>query len=329
MKSLRTALSLLLVLLLAFAMVSCDGKTPEPKKLVTITFEGYKNLVDFPRTIYPITGEAGTTITNMPIPGYSGYQFAYWYTTDDNARQTPLGSKFPDNDVTVYPEWTKKVSGLGYEPRTTASGEKYIEITGYPGDVTTFTIPSYVNGIPVTSIGDGLCTNNKNLTGNLVIPEGITYIGENAFEYCSNLQGTLTIPEGVKTIGIKAFKDCNFTGTLTIPEGVETIDEGAFWYLPNMEGELKIPGSVKIIGPNAFFQCGKLQGDLVIPRSVTTLGRGAFNNCSSLGDIYCEVTEKPTGWNREWLLSLPSSSEVYWGNEWSYVDGVPTPNTPN
>lgn len=49
----------------------------------------------------------------------------------------------------------------------------------------------------------------RGLTGELLIPEGVTTIGEIAFRGCENFTGDLILPESVTTIGNSAFGSCS------------------------------------------------------------------------------------------------------------------------
>lgn len=71
----------------------------------------------------------------------------------------------------------------------------------------------------------------------------------------------------------------------------------------------------------AFSGCSSLNL-IVIPDSVTSIGEDAFEYCYSL-IIYCEANSEPSGWDSNWNSS---NRPVYWADQWSYVDGVPTPN---
>jgi PKD repeat protein len=61
-----------------------------------------------------------------------------------------------------------------------------ITITGYSGSAGAVTIPSSINGLPVTSIGQQAFFFTK--MASISIPGSVTYIGGYAFEYCSSLR---------------------------------------------------------------------------------------------------------------------------------------------
>lgn len=80
-----------------------------------------------------------------------------------------------------------------------------ITITGYSGSGAV-TIPSYINGYPVTSIGDRAFYNCMFVTS-VVIPDAVTNLGYMAFCYCQKLY-YITIPNGVTTMGDHVFEVC-------------------------------------------------------------------------------------------------------------------------
>ncbi len=84
---------------------------------------------------------------------------------------------------------------------------------------------------------------------------------------------------------------------------------------------IEIPNSITCIRNDAFSDCSFLKS-IIIPNSVTSIGEGVFWNCSSL-TIYCEASSQLDGWNSSWNNEKRT---VYWSKEWSYVNGVPTPN---
>ena len=89
----------------------------------------------------------------------------------------------------------------------------------------------------VTSIGNGVFYNRKNLTS-VTIPDSVTSIGNNAFESCKNLT-SVTIGNSVTSIGFYAFSDCTSLTNIIIPDSVTSIHEafeGTAWYNKHPDG---------------------------------------------------------------------------------------------
>ena len=75
-------------------------------------------------------------------------------------------------------------------------------ITGYSGEATLLTIPSELDGHPVTGIGDR-AFEGSNIAA-IVLPEGLVSVGWFAFYNCLELIN-ITLPDSVSTIGYAAF----------------------------------------------------------------------------------------------------------------------------
>jgi len=93
----------------------------------------------------------------------------------------------------------------------------YVEITGYeyfPDAGTEAEIPSEIDGLPVTSIGDGAFYFCESLTS-ITIGDSVTSIGDSAFYSCTYL-ARITIPDSVASIGYKAFYGCDSLRVITI-----------------------------------------------------------------------------------------------------------------
>ncbi|MBO7482109.1 MAG: leucine-rich repeat domain-containing protein [Bacteroidales bacterium] len=139
----------------------------------------------------------------------------------------------------------------------------------------------------------GLYNLNNYPTGNLVIPESVSFeektysvtlIGHHAFAYCTGLV-SVTIPNSVTTIETEAFHPCHNIESVTLSNSLTTIGARAFeacWGMLSID----IPNSVTYIGSRAFSSCGLTS--LTIPYSVTNIGEGAFK-CSNLESIVVEL----------------------------------------
>ncbi len=125
--------------------------------------------------------------------------------------------------MTMYSAVSAVGSRYYYQYRVLGDGTA--EITEYTGDVKSFTVPSVVDGIRVTSIGDSAFSKCGGMTS-VTIPEGITSIGNMAFEGCSTLT-SVTFPESLRSIGNYAFKDCSSLNSVNLPENI-AVGIGAF-----------------------------------------------------------------------------------------------------
>ncbi|MCR5131140.1 MAG: leucine-rich repeat protein [Prevotella sp.] len=154
--------------------------------------------------------------------------------------------------------------------------------------------------------------NNRDYTGDIVVPETVTYngvvytvtgIGNNAFSYLQKMT-SLTIPNTVTTIGARAFYECSLP-QVTVPSGLTSIGWQAFAYSDLTS--FTIPNSVTSMGNAVFANCYDLTNvtfgsglttipdstchfcnELVaaaIPDGVTRIGVYAFYNCQKLADL--------------------------------------------
>jgi len=185
--------------------------------------------------------------------------------------------------------------------------------TSISGDIT---IPSTIDGYPVTSIGNSAfsyCTSLQSIT----IPDSVTSIGSRAFIGCRSLT-SITLPDGVTSIGSRAFIGCRSLTSITLPDGVTSIGKEAFSGCTSLTGiwmnsnnpnyssddygvlfnknktmliaapgaivSYTIPDSVTSIGEGAFSGCTSLTS-ITLPEGVTSIGSYAFDDCTSLRSI--------------------------------------------
>lgn len=109
-------------------------------------------------------------------------------------------------------------------------------------------------------------------------------IGKQAFRY-SNVTGKLVLPEGLETIGTEAFSSCNYT-EIVIPDSVTTIGERAF-YKRTANGtspiiKLNFPKNLK--NWDEAFSCSTIQ-TLTLPSTLTEIPAGSFKSCNHLYSI--------------------------------------------
>ena len=154
-----------------------------------------------------------------------------------------------------------------------------ITITGYTGSGGDVLIPTTIDGLLVTSIGDSAFYGLTNLTG-ITIPDSVTNLGDAAFAACVNLahlaigKGITAIKGGYEQGYDKAtwgtFMWCSSLTRLAIPDNVTKIGDG----ITHLGGAL-----------GAFYGCSGLT-NVTIGKGLAYLGAGAFNYCNNLPSVY-------------------------------------------
>ncbi len=135
--------------------------------------------------------------------------------------------------------------------------------------------------------GRGAFNGCENLSGSLIIPEGVVEIEPAAFGGCSGLTGQLVLPSTLKILGDAdicyvpgydgVFANCNFVSEIRLPEGLEELGAGTFYGCKNLYGEIILPEGLKAIGEGAFEGCKNLTGSITIPQGVTLIPNNCFN----------------------------------------------------
>ena len=173
------------------------------------------------------------------------------------------------------------------------AGSSYV--AAIPQDtVGAITVPSILDGCPVTHIGACAFSECSKLTS-IMIPRSVINISSCAITYCSGLK-SITIPSSVAEIQNDGFGSI-FEGCDALVEILVEADNTAYssnaGALYNKEGtdllcfpggiagEVTIPVGVSNIGRCAFSGCSKLTS-VLIPQGVTIIGGSAFSGCSGL-----------------------------------------------
>jgi len=141
-------------------------------------------------------------------------------------------------------------------------------ITNYTGQGGDIIIPSTIDGIIITTIGDGAFS-NKSLTS-VVIPDSVTTIKDWAFH--DNQLTSVTIPNNITFIGNQAFQKNKLT-SVNIPNNVTHIGIEAFNL--NELTSVTIPDSITLIASGVF--ANNRLTSVSIPYSVTSIMNSAFN----------------------------------------------------
>ena len=218
--------------------------------------------------------------------------------------------------------WSSTFAGrpaLSLNPFNYTINNGTITITRYIGfgGAVSIAIPSTLNNLPVTTIGQD-AFESINMTS-VTIPDSVTIIGDAALGGCTNLT-SIIIPNSVTSIGYAALDSCTSLASVMIGSGVTNIGDFAFSYCTSLKsitvdplnsvyssldgvlfdksqatliqcppsceaGNYTIPNSVTNIGPVAFASCVSLTS-VTIPNTITGIGSSAFDSCIRMTSVY-------------------------------------------
>jgi hypothetical protein len=233
-----------------------------------------------------------------------------------------------------------------------------ITITGYNGPGGGVSIPSTIDGLPVTTIANHAFSSSTSLT-NVTIPDSVISIGIGPFSGCTNLTaitvdelnsayasvdgvlfdkvqttliqcpggriGNYTIPSSVTSLRPHAFIYCSSLTGVTIPNSVTSVGVAAFSHCKSL-AHVTIGDHVTSIERQAFLQCTHLTS-ITIPDSVITIASEAFSACSSL-------TRATIGYRVSWIENYAflrcanltgvyfRGSEPFYGGWQVFNDGI-------
>ena len=171
---------------------------------------------------------------------------------------------------------------------------------------TIYYIKTSSTAVAVTYRGDNSVSYSNEYTGNVVIPESVTYNGSTysvtsidryAFHECTGLT-SVTIPNSVTSIGDDAFRGCSGLQKVIALDiaawcGISfgNVTANPLYYAHHIYSDenteitdLVIPDGVNGIVGSAFFYCTDLIS-VTIPNSVTSIGIWAFYGCTGLTSV--------------------------------------------
>lgn len=97
----------------------------------------------------------------------------------------------------------------------------------------------------------------KRISGEIVIPAGITKIDMYMFNGCKNIT-KVTLPETIQIISRCAFEDCTNLESINIPNGVKSIYDQAFKNCTSLK-TLSLPATLEIIDTTVLDGCSNLK----------------------------------------------------------------------
>ncbi len=171
--------------------------------------------------------------------------------------------------------------------------DETVIIDNYKGADRVVSIPSHIEGYPVTRIGKFAFsslsdrdtfkyTTNHRVTS-VTIPNGVKIIAESAFDKCPQLR-FIYLPSSLREIRENAFRGCNELCDFHMPKTVEIIGPGAFSECKDLT-HVTIPGYVETLSSNAFADCISLK-ELTVEEGVNRIGSSAFSRCANLKTVH-------------------------------------------
>ena len=216
------------------------------------------------------------------------------YSFDGSSAQTYAQNNGYSFEVIPDPEV------MDYE-YTAITEDGTLRITKYNGTAAEVEVPSTLDGVTVSCIGDAAFMGNATIKS-LTLPqsvykiqanafrdctalesvtaEGVTILRDNAFYNCPKLAST-SFSKNLNYIGENVFRECGLT-EFTWPAAVEKIERETFYGCTNLKS-ITIPEGVTTIGDRAFDSTA-LQS-LSLPSTVTSVMNYAFFFCEALAEI--------------------------------------------
>ncbi len=109
---------------------------------------------------------------------------------------------------------------------------------------------------------------------------GLLYINNYLLRADMNLTGEVTVKEGITLLAKSVFIGCKDITSVSLPHGISAIPEQTFYNCTSLKS-VNIPETVTEIGNLAFYNCDSLD-QVIIPEHVKTIGSSLFQNCDGL-----------------------------------------------
>ena len=218
-----------------------------------------------------------TALTSQYIPitvtSVGGYAFGYKYVDNQYTRENNF------TEISGYPSTAAQTYCTNYNvpfksliEYKKSSDNKSIIITKYTGTETSLTIPSKIDGLPVTSIEKRAFNGNTTLQ-TITLPDTMTTVSPYAFYGTYNLK-KVVLPSTITSIGGYAFEFCNKLTTINFPGALTSIGNGAFYGCTSLTSVSLSSTALKSLGSSSFCNTGLTS--VTLPKTVTSIGDHAF-----------------------------------------------------
>ncbi len=194
-------------------------------------------------------------------------------------------------------------SGQDFAWETNAN-ETSVTITRYVGSNSIVVIPTNIDGLAVTGIGEAAFYQRHDVT-NVVVGAGITGIADWAF-YNSGLV-SITFPPTLNEIGLAAFEDCHALTNAVIPDSLTNLGQSAFSDCLSLSSA-RIPAGLTNIGLVAFGGCLNMTAITVDPQNsfYSSKDEALFDKSQST------LIEIPAGFEGPFLIPETVTNIAYW-----------------
>lgn len=136
-------------------------------------------------------------------------------------------------------------------------------------DLNNFKYPSDYHLINGTDVWD----DDRKQIIHIIVEDGVEVLPQGVFSEFSNLK-SISLPKSLKIVGYEAFYGCRALKEVVLPDGVTRIEQ------------------------DSFYGCHALER-FIIPKSVVYVQKWIYAQTPKL-TIYCEVKNKPEGWEPRW-----------------------------
>ena len=307
----------LICLCLTFFSVGLIACNQTPVIKYTVTFDA-----DGGTEVQSVQVERGEKVQS-PQTEKEGYALVGWF---NGQVKWNFNVDVVTEDVTLKAKWTTQMYEV--EDGVITRTNKLFK------DVTVVDIPSEIDGVTITKIGEYAFANKNNIVS-VNIPSTVTEIGAHAFESCKNLESVnipiicslaklsdftfasceklqeFYIPLTVTNIGSFVFKSCDNLAKFTIHEqnvkyrvyedNLYTKDGLTLLIFAPKKSQVKFLDDVEKIAPRAFENCKNITS-IYFPSSINEIGEFAFNQCSSLVNISFSETASNLTWIRRYAF---------------------------
>lgn len=121
---------------------------------------------------------------------------------------------------------------------------------------------------------------NTDITS-IILPNSITALGNICFRLCHNLT-SVKLPDNITSLGDETFMTCSKLSVIELPK--KLISLGQYCFMNCNITKLTLPNSITTIGQGCFYSCSNLE-TVTLPQNITNLPASCFRDCKKLSGI--------------------------------------------